>query len=113
MCGIVGVYSFTGNAKQYEQGMDKALQTLSKRGPDHNGKYFRNRVGLGHTRLSIIDVSSAGCQPMFDATGRYGIIYNGEIYNFKELRKELDAKGIKLKSHTDTEVLLNLYILHK
>ncbi len=113
MCGIVGVYSFTGSAKQYEQGLDKAMQTLSKRGPDNSGKFFRNRVGLGHTRLSIIDVSSAGCQPMFDASGRYCIIYNGEIYNYRELRKELDAKGVKLKSHTDTEVLLNLYILHK
>jgi len=113
MCGISGVFSLTGVAKKYEASLDKALLSLSKRGPDKQGKYFHNRVGLGHTRLSIIDVSDAGAQPMFDATGRYCIIYNGEIYNYKELRKELDAKGVKLKSQTDTEILLNLYILYK
>ncbi len=113
MCGIVGIHSLSGNAKKHEAGFDKALQALSKRGPDHHGKFFQNRIGLGHTRLSIIDVSESGSQPMFDESGRYVITYNGEIYNFKELRKELAEKGFKPKSHTDTEVLLNLYILHK
>lgn len=113
MCGIAGVFSLTGVAKKHEADLDKALQALSKRGPDKRGKYFHNRAGLGHTRLSIIDVSEAGSQPMFDASGRYCIIYNGEIYNYKELRKELSAQGVQFRSHTDTEVLLNLYILHK
>ncbi len=113
MCGIAGVFSLTGVAKKHEESLSKALASLSKRGPDNHGKYFHNRVGLGHTRLSIIDVSDAGSQPMFDASGRYCIVYNGEIYNYKELQKELDARGIKLKSQTDTEVLLNLFILHK
>lgn len=112
MCGIVGVNNLTGAAKKYEQHLDSALQTLSNRGPDNRGKFFHNRVGLGHTRLSIIDVSESGSQPMFDESGRYAIVYNGEIYNFKELRKEIEDKGVKFKSHTDTEVLLNLYILY-
>lgn len=113
MCGIAGVFSLTGVAKKYEANLDSALQALAKRGPDSHGKYFHGRVGLGHTRLSIIDVSDAGAQPMFDASGRYCIIYNGEIYNYRELRKELDSLKVKLKSQTDTEVVLNLYILHK
>jgi len=113
MCGITGIHSLTGTAKRYESNLDAALQALTKRGPDNYGKFFHQRVGLGHTRLSVIDVSEAGSQPIFDESGRFAIIYNGEIYNFRELRKQLDEKGIRLKSHTDTEVLLNLYILHK
>ncbi|HXH18033.1 MAG TPA: asparagine synthase (glutamine-hydrolyzing) [Chitinophagales bacterium] len=113
MCGIVGIHSLAGAAKKYEAHLEKALQRLSKRGPDHRGMFFHNRVALGHTRLSIIDTSEAGSQPMMDSSGRYVIIYNGEIYNFRELKKTLDGKGINCQSHTDTEVLLYLYILHK
>ncbi len=112
MCGIVGVHSLTGIAKKFEPEIDKAVQTLSKRGPDSSGKFFHERVALGHTRLSIIDTSSAGLQPMQDSTGRYVIVFNGEIYNYKELRKSLIERGAKFHSHTDTEVLLNLYIFH-
>jgi len=113
MCGIAGIHSLAGNAKKHEPYLEKALQALSKRGPDHHGMFFQNRVGLGHTRLSIIDVTESGSQPMFDDSGRYVIIYNGEIYNFKELRKQIEGKGVKFKSHTDTEVLLNLYSIHR
>ncbi len=113
MCGIIGFQCQSGLAKKHEESIDKSLRALSKRGPDSHGKFFHNRVGLGHTRLSIIDVSDAGSQPMFDASGRYCIIYNGEVYNFRELRKQIDEKGIRLKSGTDTEVLLNLFILHR
>lgn len=113
MCGIAGIFALTGGAKKYEQHLDNALAALSKRGPDNRGKFFQNRVGMGHTRLSIIDVSEAGNQPMFDASGRFAVVYNGEIYNFKDLRRQIEQKGIPLKSHTDTEVLVNLYALYK
>ncbi len=113
MCGIVGVHSIAGPARNLEPYLESALKSLSKRGPDKQGKYLHNRVALGHTRLSIIDVSDAGSQPMIDSSGRYVIIFNGEIYNHKELRTELEERGIKLNSHSDTEVLLNLYILYK
>ncbi len=90
--------------------LSKATDAIATRGPDSQGMYNNDFVGLGHTRLSIIDTSAAGYQPMTDPTGRYQIVYNGEIYNFKELRKELVATGEKFTSETDTEVLLRLYI---
>lgn len=90
--------------------LSKATDAITSRGPDNLGLYNSDFVGLGHTRLSIIDTSAAGSQPMTDPTGRYRIVYNGEIYNFKELRKELVYKGEKFTSETDTEVLLRLYI---
>src|ERR1041385_3594349 len=101
MCGIVGIHSLTGTVKKFEPRLDQALQVLSKRGPDHHDKFFHNRVGLGHARLSIIDATASGNQPMFDSTGRYVIVYNGEIYNFKELRKQIEERGIRPNSHTD------------
>jgi len=90
--------------------LSKATDAITARGPDNRGLYNNDFVGLGHTRLSIIDTSAAGSQPMTDPTGRYQIVYNGEIYNFKELRKELIDSGEKFTSETDTEVLLRLYI---
>jgi asparagine synthase (glutamine-hydrolysing) len=110
MCGITGIYSFNEAGKSFFGKVENSVKTLSKRGPDSNGSCrFANAV-FGHTRLSVIDVSSAGNQPFTDHTGRYTIIYNGEIFNYKELRKTLLDKGIHLRSETDTEVLLYLYI---
>jgi asparagine synthase (glutamine-hydrolysing) len=90
-----------------------ATQALVKRGPDFQDIYTDGFVGLGHRRLSIIDTSDAGNQPMWDDSKRYCIIFNGEIFNFRELKTELQSKGISFKSESDTEVLLQLYIHEK
>ena len=87
-------------------------QALAYRGPDDSGEWFdpASAVGLCHRRLSIIDVSPLGHQPMWDASGRLAIVFNGEIYNYPELRKQLLDQGYLFASQTDTEVLLNLYL---
>ncbi|MFL5729503.1 MAG: asparagine synthase (glutamine-hydrolyzing), partial [Cytophagaceae bacterium] len=83
----------------------------SRRGPDGRGTYIEDFVALGHRRLSIIDTSSQGSQPMKDESGRYVIVFNGEIFNYKSLKKELEEKGVVFRSDCDTEVLLKLYML--
>ena len=88
----------------------KATEALSSRGPDFQNAYNDQTVALGHRRLSIIDTSFEGHQPMVDNTERYVIVFNGEIYNYKELKQGLLQKGITFRSESDTEVLLNLYI---
>lgn len=90
-----------------------ATQALAKRGPDFQDIYTDGFVGLGHRRLSIIDTSDAGNQPMWDESGRYCIIFNGEVFNFKELKSALQSKGVSFRSESDTEVLLQLYIREK
>src|SRR5262249_50089217 len=79
------------------------------RGPDDGGEYFDGPLALGHRRLSILDLSEHGHQPMVSPDDRYAIVYNGEIYNFIELRDELKALGCTFRSDGDTEVLLNAY----
>ena len=110
MCGITGIIAFNENGKSFFNKINDSISTLSKRGPDSNGTYFHNNIVLGHTRLSIIDVSDAASQPFHDFTGRYTIIFNGEIFNFQSLKNSLFDKGIKFQSSSDTEVLLYLYI---
>ena len=80
------------------------------RGPDADGHWVDENIGLGHRRLSIIDLSEAAQQPMISMNNRYIISYNGEIYNFKELRVQLESLGHKFFSNSDTEVVLNSYI---
>ncbi len=111
MCGITGVVAFNELGKFSMVNLEKATFALSQRGPDDHGTYHDNFVGLGHRRLSVIDTSNMGHQPMQIPEGRYVISFNGEIYNYKELRKGLIDKGIKFYSETDTEVLLRLYEL--
>lgn len=84
---------------------------MRHRGPDDDGEWWApdGRVGLGHRRLAIIDLSSAGHQPMLDATGELCIVFNGEIYNFDDLRAELVAKGVAFRSNSDVEVILASY----
>jgi len=107
MCGIVGIYRFkTGNVHD----LGESLQALSKRGPDHHEQFKDARVSLGHARLSIIDTSNAASQPMRDASGRYLIIFNGEIYNYKSLKEDLAGKGMIFHNDSDTEVLLQGFI---
>lgn len=111
MCGIVGVYRFDKNASADQEYLANATAELSLRGPDAQKIKIDGPVGLGHARLSIIDTSDAGLQPMSDSTGRYTIIFNGEIYNYKQLQERfLKDKDIHYQSASDTEVLLYLYI---
>ena len=108
MCGICGVMSFDGQLQ--DEGVIRAMVALLEhRGPDDNGVYMDHSVMLGHTRLSIIDLSMAGHQPMVDAFDEVVIVYNGEIYNYRELRADLICDGVQLQSATDTEVILYLY----
>ncbi len=108
MCGIVGYKFFSSYNPDYASHISSAIGKLNLRGPDSHGLFVQESVGLGQTRLSIIDPSEKGDQPMFDSSGRYVLIFNGEIYNHKELRVELPNQ--KLKSTSDTEVLLYLLI---
>lgn len=107
MCGIAGIFSH-GTPPSTLHGLATAMaETLHHRGPDMKGVWVDDTgVGLGFARLSIIDLSQNGAQPMASNSGRWVIAYNGEIYNFKELAEHLTAKGISLKGHSDTEVLV-------
>ena len=105
MCGIAGIYG---------QGFKKRLvktmcDVIAHRGPDGEGFYEDETISLGHRRLSIIDLSAAGTQPMHNEDSTVWIVYNGEIYNFKDLRKKLQEKGHTFYSRTDTEVIIHLY----
>lgn len=113
MCGITGIFAFNLVGKMNMIHLTNATMALAKRGPDFQDIYHDQFVGLGHRRLSIIDTSVVANQPMWDESKRFAIIFNGEIFNYRELRKELEAKGIVFFSHSDTEVLLKLYILEK
>ncbi len=113
MCGITGIIAFNEIGKRYLPKISSATASLIKRGPDGEGFYTGDIIALGHRRLSIIDTSSAASQPFTDASGRYTIVFNGEIFNYKTLRKQLEGKGVIFKSHSDTEVLLHLYITDK
>jgi asparagine synthase (glutamine-hydrolysing) len=107
MCGIVGWLS---NGPHRARGLLEAMtDVLSHRGPDAEGFFLEETVALGHRRLSIIDTSDAANQPMQDSTGRYVIVFNGEIYNFMELRSELAKAGHSFKTRSDTEVVLEAY----
>jgi len=108
MCGIAGFSQF--NTKVGDLKTLQAMgQAIYHRGPDAGSEYLGDNVGLSHRRLAIIDLSDAGIQPMHSHDDKYVITFNGEIYNFQELREELVAKGYPFQSHTDTEVILALY----
>ena len=109
MCGIVGIIS--SDQKELSK-IASATRTLSNRGPDNRSTSKFDNLSLGHARLSIIDTSKAANQPFTDASERYTIIFNGEIYNYKELREELITDQVHFNTNSDTEVLLQLYIKH-
>lgn len=108
MCGIVGAWSFNFEPRL----LDDALRALAHRGPDGHGMYHDAQAGIsmGHARLAIIDLSPAGHQPMLAAEDQVALVFNGEIYNYRELRAELEAQGVAFRGHSDTEVLLHLYL---
>ena len=109
MCGIAGIINFN-NKPVNERSIRSMMERMKHRGPDDDGIYLNNNIGLGFVRLSILDLSEAGHQPMFDISGRYLIIHNGEIFNYIELRNKLIKKGYVFKSNTDTEVILYSFI---
>jgi asparagine synthase (glutamine-hydrolysing) len=112
MCGINGIFHLHSQRKVDERILTKMRDSLEHRGPDDRGFFIENNIGLGHRRLAIIDVSSAGHQPFLSDDGRYIMVFNGEIYNFKDFYPELRSYGISLKTNSDTEVLLKLFELH-
>ncbi|MCH8295521.1 hypothetical protein IH992_30940 [Candidatus Poribacteria bacterium] len=108
MCGIVGICNLNGDP--VPTGLLKRMtDIIAHRGPDGEGHYTDGPIGLGHRRLAIIDLSPAGQQPMTNETGDVIITYNGEIYNFQELRVELEALGHQFYSRTDSEVIVHAY----
>src|SRR4051812_17496926 len=109
MCGFVGIFD-----SRLEGRVDAALglrmrNQLAHRGPDGAGEWHDSNLFLGHTRLSILDLSENGLQPIFNASQTLACVFNGEIYNFKETRKALELKGFKFKSESDGEVIPYLY----
>ncbi len=109
MCGICGVIYADASRAVPRALLDGMTATLEHRGPDDCGTFSEAGVGLGHRRLSIIDLTDAGRQPMANEDGSLLIVFNGEIYNFLELRRQLQEKGHSFSSRTDTEVILHLY----
>lgn len=111
MCGITGFFCFKKQQQQLLQNLlPQAVNKLKQRGPDDNGFFFDNSIGLGHARLSIIDTGKAAAQPMINESGDFVIVFNGEFYNYKEEKDILEKTGHSFSSTGDTEVLLKMYI---
>jgi len=113
MCGIAGIFAYLAVAPPVERReLGRMNARMASRGPDGSGDWLSRdgQVGLTHRRLAIIDLSERGAQPMHSADGALSITFNGEIYNYRELRAELEARGHSFRTETDTEVLLQLYI---
>ncbi|MCI0562157.1 MAG: asparagine synthase (glutamine-hydrolyzing) [Nitrososphaera sp.] len=108
MCGIAGIFNLNSTPVSPVI-LRKMTDAIAHRGPDGEGFYIDSFVGLGHRRLAIIDLSPAGHQPMMTPDGQYILSYNGEVYNFQELRIELEARGHHFRSRTDSEVILHAY----
>jgi asparagine synthase (glutamine-hydrolysing) len=108
MCGIAGYISTKSDGRLREI-IQAMTDSVSHRGPDGEGVFVEGNVALGHRRLAIIDLSELGAQPMSDPDSGCVIVYNGEIYNYIEVRKELASRGCSFKSHSDTEVILKAY----
>src|SRR6201981_4008854 len=112
MCGIAGIYAYHYAANAVDRTELRRIRDhMAARGPDGVGEWYSQdeRVGFGHRRLTIIDLSERGAQPMVSADGKLVVPFNGEIYNYRQLRASLEAKGCRFRTQTDTEVLLHLY----
>jgi asparagine synthase (glutamine-hydrolysing) len=112
MCGITGILHFDKHRQVEQNQLKKMTDIIQHRGPDDEGYFIDNNIGLGFRRLSIIDLKS-GHQPLCDNNGRYWITFNGEIYNFQEQREILKKKGYIFRTNSDTEVIVNLYAEYK
>ena len=113
MCGLVAILAYQGDAPPVSQSeLEGISYAMRARGPDGAGQWISKdgRVGMAHRRLAIIDLGDGAAQPMVSEDGRYRIVYNGEIYNFRDLRRDLEAKGHVFTTQSDTEVLLRLYM---
>ena len=108
MCGIAGFLHLNGAAADAVT-VKRMTDAIAHRGPDGEGVFVEGAAAIGHRRLAIIDLSPAGAQPMHSIDGRYVLSYNGEVFNFVELRRELEAAGFAFRSRTDSEVVLNAY----
>ena len=108
MCGICGQLRFDGDTPSSES-LDNMMNKLVRRGPDSNGKWLEGKIGFGHQRLSIIDLSRSGSQPMIDNLLKLTLVFNGTIYNYKQLRSRLISKGYSFFSSSDTEVIIKAY----
>jgi asparagine synthase (glutamine-hydrolysing) len=107
MCGICGIWNFSDPAAGRER-IDHMLDTIVHRGPDGGGRLDRPGLALGMRRLAIIDLAG-GDQPIFNEDGSVAVVFNGEIYNFRELRAELERGGHRFATRSDTEVLVHSY----
>jgi asparagine synthase (glutamine-hydrolysing) len=112
MCGINGILHLQAQKKVDERILTKMRDALEHRGPDDMGLFIENNIGFGHRRLSILDISSAGHQPFLSEDGRYVMVFNGAIYNFKDFYPELKSNGFEIRTASDTEVLMKLFELH-
>lgn len=115
MCGIAGIYTYRNAANPVDRGELRLIRDhMARRGPDGAGEWYSEseRVGFGHRRLSIIDLSDRAAQPMLSEDGKLVITFNGEIYNYPELKRELEQLGARFRTTSDTEVLLQLYARH-
>ncbi len=112
MCGIAGIVALSDHGRQQIPKIQQSIRTLYTRGPDDEGIYISDKVGLAMRRLAIIDTSKAANQPMWDSTGRYTIIFNGEIFNYRELKSKYFSteEQNRFKTNSDTELLLELFI---
>ena len=108
MCGICGQLRFDRRRVSSET-LNKMMLKLARRGPDSNGQWINGKIGFGHQRLSVIDLSSLGSQPMIDDKLKLSLVFNGTIYNYKSLRNQLTSKGYTFFSQSDTEVILKAY----
>jgi asparagine synthase (glutamine-hydrolysing) len=108
MCGIAGILNLDSTSQSNTEVLDRMLLSIYHRGPDEHGVLCDREIAMGMRRLSIIDLAD-GTQPIFNESGRYAVILNGEIYNYIELRKDLIQRGHTLKTHSDTEVIVHLY----
>jgi len=106
MCGIFGIVFSDGESEPCEERLRQSAALIGHRGPDGSGVYREAGIGLAHTRLSLVDLSTRSDQPFWDPQRRYALVYNGEIYNFKELREDLADRGVQFHTTSDTEVLL-------
>ncbi|MEO9144887.1 MAG: asparagine synthase (glutamine-hydrolyzing) [Ginsengibacter sp.] len=112
MCGIAGIYNYHSSEEpSMELNIQKMLSVIHHRGPDESGMYLSKKAGIGSARLSIIDIDS-GQQPLCDESENYWIVYNGEIFNHEELRKDLEKKGVRFKTNCDTEVVVQMYAMY-
>src|SRR5215510_8894335 len=112
MCGIAGIVALSDIGRQQVSKLRQSIRTLETRGPDDEGIYLCEEMGLAQRRLAIIDISAAANQPMWDQTNRYAIIFNGEIFNYQQLRDKYfsEEEQLQFRTTSDTEILLELFI---